>query len=302
MRPGCVSLLLLALVLLSAARAQSPLELLKLPVPPADFRLSYSSNALNFGELRLPKNNGPHAVIILLHGGCWKSELKGRDPRATSLDLLNPIAADLAASGFACWNVEYRRVGNEGGGWPGTFHDVADSIDFLRTIAPKHFLDLSRIAIIGHSAGGQLALWAGARPKIPRSNPLFRKNPLQVKAVFNVDGPIDLKAAAPFSESFCGFPAIPDFMGGPPDKFPERYASCSILPLLPLAIRQEIVVGSLLDGTSAQFLEYRELVAAKGEEVGILNLKEAGHFGFLFPNTDHWKILKQRVEAVIDSK
>jgi acetyl esterase/lipase len=98
-------------------------------------------------------------------------------------------------------------VGNVGGGWPGTFHDVGEATDFLRTFSERHSLDLKRVIVAGHSAGGHLAFWVGARPNLPTSNPLYRKDPLTVKAVMNLDGPIDLKLTAPFTEKFCGFPA-----------------------------------------------------------------------------------------------
>src|SRR5690242_13098559 len=124
-----------------ACFAQSPLLLLLEKVPAPDQRLSYGTNDLNFGELRLPKGSGPFPVMVLIHGGCWKAQLPGLDPRATALDLLSPIAAALPQSGIATWNIEYRRIGNEDGGWPGTYHDVSRAIDFLRTIARKYSLD-----------------------------------------------------------------------------------------------------------------------------------------------------------------
>src|SRR5262249_52766571 len=151
-------------------------------------RLTYGSDALNFGELRVPAGKGPHPVLILVHGGCWSATLPGLDPRATSFDLLRPMAAALAGSGIATWNIEYRRNGNPGGGWPGTFQDISQATEFLRTIAAKYALDLKRVAVAGHSSGGQLAMWLVARPKIPATSAIYTKDPLPLKAAINIDG------------------------------------------------------------------------------------------------------------------
>jgi len=279
--------------------AQSPFLLLKENLPAPDHRLSYGTNELNFGELRLPKGAGPFPVVVLIHGGCWKAQLPGLDPRATSLDLLKPIAAALAETGIASWNVEYRRVGNDGGSWPGTFHDVGRAIDFLRTIAEKHSLDLKRVIVGGHSAGGQLAFWAAARPKLPPSNPLYSKEPLPLKAVLNLDGPIDLKTGAAFTEQFCGFPAIHEFLGGSPDAYPDRYAAGSANSYMPLGVNQLIVMGALLGGISDQISTYTKAAKSKGDNVTVLDLTKAGHFGFLFPKSDEWKSVQARISALV---
>jgi acetyl esterase/lipase len=288
-------LLFAILSLTHTSFAQSPLLLLKESIRAPDFRLSYGTNELNFGELRLPKASGPFPVMVLIHGGCWKAELPGLDPRATSLDLLRPIAAALPETGIATWNIEYHRVGNEGGGWPGTYHDIGRAIDFLRTIAAKHSLDTNRVIVGGHSAGGQLAFWAAARPKLPRENPLFAKDPLPLKGVVDLDGPIDLKAGAPFTEQFCGFPAIHEFMGGSPDSYPERYSMGSANTYLPLGINQLIVVGSLLGGIRDQVSNYTKAAESKGDHVTVLDLQKTGHFGFLFPDSDSWKSVQDRI-------
>jgi acetyl esterase/lipase len=168
------------------AQERSPDDILKLPVPEAT-RIAYGTGALQFGELRVPAGRGPHPVVIIIHGGCWIAKLGKLDDRAVGLDLVRPIAADLAANGFATWNIEYRRLGNEGGGWPGTFQDIAAGADQLRQIAAKNQLDLRRVVAIGHSAGGHFALWLAARPKLPKSSELYVKDPLRLKGVVNLD-------------------------------------------------------------------------------------------------------------------
>lgn len=296
------SVCLVALVLecsltLHTCLAQSPFDLLKEKVSEGQ-RLSYGANELQFGELRLPKGSGPHPVVVLLHGGCWKARLEGIDPRATSLDLVRPFAAALTDAGFATWNVEYRRVGNEGGGWPGTFQDVGAATDFLRTVSGTNSLDLKRVIVAGHSAGGHLAFWVAARPKLPASSPLYAENPLKVKAAVNLDGPIDLKLALPFCDKFCGFPAISDFLGGSPEEKPDRYANASATYFLPLGVQQEIVAGKLVSGISEQITNYMREAKSKGDAVSLINVEDAGHFGFLFPKSEAGKLVLQRFVAL----
>ncbi len=134
-------LLLLAFtvpVMTEQTRNVSFQEVLNLPVPPADHRITYGAAPQQFGELRLPRNSaGPHPVVLLVHGGCWQG--------AYDITHSRPLAAAIADAGYAVWSVEYRRLGQPGGGWPGTFDDVAAGADHLRTLAPRHNLDLTRV-------------------------------------------------------------------------------------------------------------------------------------------------------------
>jgi acetyl esterase/lipase len=118
-----------------AAQVRGPDDLATASVPPGARRIAYGTDPLQFGELRVPSTNGPHPVAIVVHGGCW---VAGNYPeRAVAMDNMRPLAATLTAAGIATWNLEYRRLGNAGGGWPGTFQDVAHGSDFLRSLAPE---------------------------------------------------------------------------------------------------------------------------------------------------------------------
>src|SRR6266705_1128791 len=134
------------------------------PSPIKAIRLAYGSEYLQFGDLYWPNRPGPHPTGILIYGGYWRARY--------GLDLMPGLAEDLATRGYAGWNIEYRRVGNPGGGWPGTMLDVALATDYLRRLAPTYALDLQRVVAIGHSAGGHLALWLAARPRIAHDSPL----------------------------------------------------------------------------------------------------------------------------------
>jgi len=135
-------------------------EVLALPATPANARIAYGSAPTQFGELWVPPGPGPHPVAVVIHGGCWSAEYGEAHIR--------PVCAALARAGVAAWCLEYRRVGDEGGGWPGTFEDVARGADHLRAIAPAHGLDLQRVVAVGHSAGGHLALWLAGRAREER--------------------------------------------------------------------------------------------------------------------------------------
>ncbi len=151
-----------ALAIVGACQGQSSRDILTRPAPPVDHRLSYGTDEFQFGDLRLPKGAGPHPVAIVIHGGCWMSEY--------GLSYMGHLSAALTEAGVATWCVEYRRVGNQGGGWPGTFEDVARAADHLRKIAKTYPLDLNQVIAVGHSAGGHLALWLAARKLLPKDS------------------------------------------------------------------------------------------------------------------------------------
>src|SRR5262245_43877582 len=150
----------------SYAEAQflSPQQVNELPSSPADHRIQYGSGPFQFGDLRLPKTTERHPVAVVIHGGCWKAK---HGDLVADLENTSPLSAALTSIGIATWNIEYRRIDNPGGGWPGTFEDVANAVDYLRVIAKSFPLDLNRTVIIGHSAGGHLATWAAARHRLP---------------------------------------------------------------------------------------------------------------------------------------
>jgi acetyl esterase/lipase len=288
-----LSLLLLGSTLCAADKG--PADLLKLPVP-ATRRIAYGSDPLQFGELRVPPGRGPHPVAIIVHGGCWMAKLGSLDDRAVALDLVRPMAAALTETGIATWNLEYRRLGSVGGGWPGTFEDVARGTDHLRKIARDNHLDLSRVVAMGHSAGGHLALWLAARPKLPPSSELYSKDPLPLKGVVDLDGPGDLKATLSIQQQVCGAPVINQLLGGAPEERPQRYREASPVEMLPLGVRQEFFAGRMF---AAQAPAYEAAARRAGDAVHAVVLDQAGHFVFIDPGSAVWPQVVQSTRELL---
>ena len=287
--------LLVAFALAAAVSPEPPRRLLRaadlarLPQPPADRVIAYGDAPQQYAELRLPKGRGPHAVVIVIHGGCWQTPWAADHVRA--------LAAALTAEGYATWSLEYRRLGDPGGGWPGTLEDVGRGADALRDAAAAHGLDLSRVAALGHSAGGQLALWLAARRRLPRDSALYTVQPLPVAGVVSLAGITDLRAGA--AGRVCG-DAIPALLGGSPDERADRVALVSPLALLPLGVPQRLVCGAL-DSLVPNELSrrYQAAAARAGDPIGLEVVEDAGHFELVDPGEPAWRTVLAAVNTVL---
>lgn len=257
--------------------------------PPPDHRIAYGPGTLQFGNLRLPKRPGPHPVVLFIHGGCWLSRY----------DIAHTAALEqtLADSGFAVWSLEYRRVGNEGGGWPGTFTDIAQGADHLRELAPRYALDLNRVIASGHSAGGQFALWLAARPKIPSTSALYVANPIRVRGVLGLAPAPDLEGL--HASGVCGN-VIDSLMGGSPAAHPDRYAAASPMQLAPIGVPQQLVVGALDRTWTPIGRSYIARAAAVRDTlVEVVEAQESGHFDMLAPDTSTWPLVTSALKKLI---
>ena len=168
---------------------------------------------MQFGDLRLPPGKGSHPVVIIIHGGCWYSEYDLKHVAAFSAALMH--------EGMATWSLEYRRIGDAGGGWPSTFEGVARGADHLRVLARSYPLDLRRV-VVGHSAGEQLALWLAARKRLPKESPLYSPDPLPLLGIVSLAGITDLRGYG----SSCGS-AVMKLLGGSPEEVPLWYRQTS---------------------------------------------------------------------------
>jgi len=286
--------LFIAFVAHAALAQESFTDLLSRPQPAAGTTIPYGPEPGQFGTLWLPKALGPHPVAVLIHGGCWRAQLPG-------IELMDYLAGDLRARGFAVWNLEYRRLGKTGAGYPGTFLDVANGMDMLRPLAAKYALDLHRIVVIGHSAGGHLALWAAARNRIAKTSLLYRQNPLPVRAVVTLSGIDDLKAFHDDGPGVCGEPETIDrLIGARVRGGIDAYADTSPAALLPLGVKQIVVSGALDDIVPARFgRDYAARAKAAGDDVRFLPLPNAGHFELIDPRSNAWSQVAPLIQAAV---
>jgi acetyl esterase/lipase len=278
---------------------RTALDLALAPVPPGGERIAYSSDPLQFGELRLPAGAGPHPLAIVIHGGCWLSQFGTLDPRAVSYENMRPLAAALNAAGIATWNIEYRRLGHAGGGWPGTFQDVARAADTVRTLAENHPLDLTRLITLGHSAGGHFATWVAARPRLAPASEVYVESPIRVSGVVSLDGPADLKATIPLQRAICGQPVITDLIGGTPEQQSGRYHDGSPIELLPIGVQQVFFTGQMFDGHASA---YQRAAKRAGDVVEPKVYPDADHIAFIDPQSALWPDILRSAMALLEQR
>ncbi|MEP6644221.1 MAG: prolyl oligopeptidase family serine peptidase [Acidobacteriaceae bacterium] len=252
-------------------------SILTQPPPAADARIAYGADASQFGELRVPKTPGPFPVVINFHGGFWRAKY--------NLAHAGHLCAALVAKGLATWNVEYRRVGNQGGGWLGTFEDVRNAYRFIPQIAKKYNLDLSKMVVMGHSAGGQLALCLASHEPA-------------IKSVISLAGVVDLQQAweLHLSENATG-----EFMGGNPKEVPEHYHEADPAQLK-ISATQWLIHGAGDDVVpSTMSRQYVESKKARGEDVHLLEIAAAGHYELIDPHSTAYPKIESTILHLLKS-
>jgi acetyl esterase/lipase len=243
-------------------------DILELKPPKADARVAYGSDANQFIDLRMPKAKGPPPLAICLHGGYWRKKY--------DLEYFGHMCAALTAQGIATANVEYRRVGNPGGGWPGTFEDIRAACQFLKQNSAKYAFDSQRIIVLGHSAGGQLALCLAAHE-------------MGVKAVVSLAGVVDLQRAY---ELHLSNDAVVEFLGGTPAEVADHYREADPMKLT-IHVKQFLVHGAEDDIVPPAFS--RDYVKAKAREDARLVMLAGSHFEIIDPRSAAWGEVKKIV-------
>lgn len=250
--------------------------------PMPDATISYGSDPYQKVDLWLPKAPGTHRTVLMVHGGCWQTDIADRR-------LMNWIAGDLRGRGYAVWNIDYRGVDRAGGGYPGTFADAGAAADALRDHAARYQLDLRRVVAVGHSAGGHLALWLAGRARLPKGSVLRTDHPLAIAQVISLGGLPDLEATAASPDNGCGTAVIARLTGGPSPDHADVFADTSVPRLLPLGVTQHLVNGEndriipMRLGTG-----YEALARAKGDAVTLHRIPATGHVELVAPESAAW--------------
>ena len=261
-------------------------DLLERERPAASASIAYGDQAMQVVDLWLPEGKGPHPTLLMVHGGCWQTEIADRR-------IMNWIAEDLRRRGIAVWNIDYRGVDREGGGYPGTFLDAAAAADALHTHAGTYTLRLSPLVATGHSAGGHLALWLAGRPRLPADSPLRSTNPIPIDAVVSLGGLPDLEQAARPPGSGCGTDVVGKLTGG-------RFTDTSVPRLAPLGVDQVLINGLQDRIIPTSYAEgYARPMRAAGDEVKVRLIDRTGHVELIAPETEAWAASVEEIEAAL---
>ena len=233
-------------------------------------RVEYGAGPAQFGELTRPAHATHAGTVVIIHGGFWRARY--------DLSFGRPLAADLAAHGYTCWNIEYRRVGN-GGGWPATLADVAAALDRLADLD----VDTSAVVAIGHSAGGQLAAWAAGRPT----------QKVAVTGVVAQAGVLDLATAA---RTGVGQTAVLDLLGGGPDELPDRYRLADPIAQAPLPV--PVLCVHARNDDNVPFAQSEAYVAASGGNAVLCEMP-GDHFTLIDPADASWTLVRDALPDLL---
>lgn len=262
-------------------------------------KYQYGEDASQWGELFLPElpASGEHrGVVVVIHGGYWRSQY--------GAELGEPIAKDLAAHGMAAWNLEYRRAGN-GGGWPNTFIDVLAGLDKLDELADKHALNVGRVVALGHSAGGHLAAWAAGRGKLAQlglpdaDRQVLRTSDasaVHLTGVVSQSGLLNLAEAEKLNLSNG---AVSNLLGGSSSKYPHRHRYADPMTTLPLSVPVIAVHGS--EDTTVPLGQSESYVnAGTAAHMDIRLVKVPGdHYALIDPKTPAYRTCRELVQSLL---
>jgi acetyl esterase/lipase len=248
-------------------------------VPPITRTVAYGVSPEQVADLRVPPGVAPAAgwpTVVLVHGGFWRDRYRR--------DLMVPLAEDLADRGFASWNVEYRRVGPTGGGVPATLEDLAAVTDGLVDLTRTEPIDLARVSVVGHSAGGHLALWVAGRHRLPAG--ATGAGPRLVPCAVVGQAPVASLRDGPA----LGDGAIADFVGGTPEQHPDRYALADPIGLVGHGVPTLLVHGEADDVVPVEQSErYEAAASAAGDPVRLVRLP-GDHDAVIDPSDELWTL------------
>lgn len=287
---GWILLINCTVVTLADENLMQARELLTLPQPAPDHRHAYGEEPSQFGELYLPTRKSPgqnFPVVVLVHGGCWQAQW--------GLDHLRHLADQLRGQGYAAWNLEYRKLGQPGGGWPGSCADIDQGVDALAEISTRFALDLDRVVVVGHSAGGHLALWL-ACDRANRSVELPAAK-VQLRGAIGLAPITDLLGAA--AAECCGTAAA-DFLSVDPSRRAEIDPLASPIHRLPAKVPLRLLHGAEDDVVPlAQSEDFAQRAAESGSDCRFETIAGIGHYEQVAARGPAWEQLLATLKELL---
>ena len=286
---------LLPALMRSRLASAAPLDLadyLALTGPAPTAKIAYGNAPSQYAELFRPAGDGPFPVAVLVHGGCWTIKYGG-------IEQMRNLAGALAALGIAVWNVEYRRVDEEGGGYPGTYQDMNAALDLLGAQAQRQQLDLGRIVAIGHSAGGQLVQWIAGRERIAASSPLFTAHPLPVRQIISLGGLADLRHERALIAASCGRNTV-ELAGAPSAGRPDVFADTNAAELMPNGSHTVLINGELDTMSPPRAAHaYAARARAAGDSASVIILPGASHYDEVAASSPSFKLVLPAIRRAL---
>lgn len=255
----------------------------------AQTKITYGPDPLQYGELSLPSGRGPFPVVTFLHAGCWRSS-------DGMINAYRAMAKVMTEHGVAAWNLQYRGATSEGGGWPGTWLDIANGFDALASIAEDYPIDLKQAVVVGHSSGGHFGAWLAMRKKLPPNSEIYvapKVNPTALVMADAYINPLVIDSIGTSGEIYCGEPLLEKLVGGPVEQHIENFVAISPLEWLPWGIPQEYVVSSFryplslprelaLGKTAWKTVpDYPALAVIAGDDVSVRMISNEQHGDFV---------------------
>lgn len=254
----------------------------------AQTKIPYGPDPLQYGELSLPDGDGPFPVVTFLHGGCWRSAER-------MIESYRAMSRAMTENGIAAWNLQYRGATNPGGGWPGTWQDLGNGFDALKSIAEDYPIDLQRAVVVGHSSGGHFGAWLAMRDQLPPHSEIYVEplvNPMALVMTDAFINPLVIDSIGETGEIYCGEPLLEKLVGGPVEKNVDNFLQISPLEWLPWGIPQEYVVSTyrypvslprvLAQGKTSMRTppDYPALAVIAGDEVNVRLISNESHGAF----------------------
>jgi acetyl esterase/lipase len=273
--------LLFALTTHAGAAPMKLADYLALDGKPPFAKFPYGDAPSQYAELYMPQGAGPHPVVVLVHGGCWTVKFGG-------ITQMRNVANALTSAGIAVWNVEYRRVDEAGGGYPGTYADMTASLNKLAQVASAHRLDTRRLLAVGHSAGGQLVQWMAGRARLPAGSPLNTERQLEVSKVVSLGGLADLRNEADLIKKSCGRDTA-QLAGSTSASRPDVFSDTNAAELMPNGSMTWLVTGELDTISPPRAAhDYARRAKASGDGAEVVILADASHYDEVAATSPAW--------------